>query len=401
MREAVVVSTARTPIGKAFRGAFNDTQAQDLAGHAVAQAVSRAAVEGQDVDDVVLGAALQQGSSGFNIARQAALRAGLPTSVAGMSVDRQCASGLMAIATAAKQIVHDGMDIAVGGGVESISLVQNEHMNNHRAQAPWLQEHVPDLYMPMLHTAEIVAERYGVSREQQDEYALSSQQRTAQAQEAGRFDDEIVPLPTTKVVLDKQTGNTHTEDVTLTADEGNRPSTTLESLAGLNPVLPDGQVTAHSSITAGNASQLSDGASASVLMAAEVAAERGLTPLGTYRGMAVAGCKPEEMGIGPVFAIPKLLKQHGLDIKDIGLWELNEAFASQVIYCRDELGIDPDRYNVNGGGISVGHPYGMTGARLVGHALLEGRRRGVRNVVVSMCIGGGMGAAALFEVNNS
>lgn len=401
MREAVVVSTARTPIGKAFRGAFNDTQAQDLAGHAVAQAVSRAAVEGQDVDDVVLGAALQQGSSGFNIARQAALRAGLPTSVAGMSMDRQCASGLMAIATAAKQIVHDGMDIAVGGGVESISLVQNEHMNNHRAKAPWLQEHVPDLYMPMLHTAEIVAERYGVSREQQDEYALSSQQRTAQAQEAGRFDDEIVPLPTTKVVLDKQTGNTHTEDVTLTADEGNRPSTTLESLAGLNPVLPDGQVTARSSITAGNASQLSDGASASVLMAAEVAAERGLTPLGTYRGMAVAGCKPEEMGIGPVFAIPKLLKQHGLDIKDIGLWELNEAFASQVIYCRDELGIDPDRYNVNGGGISVGHPYGMTGARLVGHALLEGRRRGVRNVVVSMCIGGGMGAAALFEVNNS
>lgn len=401
MREAVVVSTARTPIGKAFRGAFNDTQAQDLAGHAVAQAVSRAAVEGQDVDDVVLGAALQQGSSGFNIARQAALRAGLPTSVAGMSVDRQCASGLMAIATAAKQIVHDGMDIAVGGGVESISLVQNEHMNNHRAQAPWLQEHVPDLYMPMLHTAEIVAERYGVSREQQDKYALSSQQRTAQAQEAGRFDDEIVPLPTTKVVLDKQTGNTHTEDVTLTADEGNRPSTTLDSLVGLNPVLPDGQVTAHSSITAGNASQLSDGASASVLMAAEVAAERGLTPLGTYRGMAVAGCKPEEMGIGPVFAIPKLLKQHGLDIKDIGLWELNEAFASQVIYCRDELGIDPDRYNVNGGGISVGHPYGMTGARLVGHALLEGRRRGVRNVVVSMCIGGGMGAAALFEVNNA
>lgn len=401
MREAVVVSTARTPIGKAFRGAFNDTQAQDLAGHAVAQAVSRAAVEGQDVDDVVLGAALQQGSSGFNIARQAALRAGLPTSVAGMSVDRQCASGLMAIATAAKQIVHDGMDIAVGGGVESISLVQNEHMNNHRAQAPWLQEHVPDLYMPMLHTAEIVAERYGVSREQQDKYALSSQQRTAQAQEAGRFDDEIVPLPTTKVVLDKQTGNTHTEDVTLTADEGNRPSTTLDSLVGLNPVLPDGQVTARSSITAGNASQLSDGASASVLMAAEVAAERGLTPLGTYRGMAVAGCKPEEMGIGPVFAIPKLLKQHGLDIKDIGLWELNEAFASQVIYCRDELGIDPDRYNVNGGGISVGHPYGMTGARLVGHALLEGRRRGVRNVVVSMCIGGGMGAAALFEVNNA
>jgi acetyl-CoA acetyltransferase family protein len=393
MKDAVIVSTARTPIGVAFKGSLNHIKSPTMTAHAIRHAVERAGIEGGEIEDVVMGAVLTAGTAGMNVARLSALAAGLPVSVPGQTIDRQCSSGLMAIAIAARQIIVDGMKIVVAGGQDNISAIQNQYF-------PWVIEqadpnvviHAEHAYLPMLQTAEVVVDRYGISREAQDEYALQSQMRIAAAQQAGVFDDEIVPIDAIRAVKDKESGEVSYRETTLSGDEGNRPETTLEALAGLNPVIEGG------TITAGNASQLSDGASACVLMEAAEAERRGLQPLGIYRGIAVAGNAPEEMGIAPIYAIPKLLEQHGLTIDDIDLWEINEAFACQVLYCRDHLGIDNQRFNVNGGSISIGHPYGMTGARLTGHILLEGRRRGARYVVVSMCVGGGMGAAGLFEI---